>query len=227
MTTSLKSDAGAFTNNIVPAKPTALASAEMFLLLGGTEALSTADRNGGTAATVVGTPVYDDGFCTLNGSNGFQSAASAAGQPFTYAAVFSLAATNDTVVYCGNWTASTPRHALSSANASRDMRLGVDGGTRVTDSGIPDGMNFIAGSHDGSTARLYVGADGALTKTEAAFSGGSQTSVFRAGGNGTGGTNAFNMAAVAYWQSQVSDADLLAVYEYLIAGLAMRGVTVL
>lgn len=225
MTLSLRSPGAAFTKTLIGPKPAILSAADLYLWLGGSEAQSIADRNGKASASVVGTPVYEAGYCTLNASNGFQAPLSAAGQPFTYVSVFAKAATNDTVVYFGNWTASTPRHAVSTANSTNDLRLGVDGATRVTTT-TAGGMRFVAASHDGTTANLYRGVAGSVLKSTAAFTGGAQTSVFRAGGTGTGGTNTYDMAAVAYWQDVLTDGEVEDVYEYLRAAMALRGVTV-
>jgi hypothetical protein len=224
MTLSYRIPGASFTKTLIRAKPVILESAELYLLLGGDPASSILDRNGKASASVVGTPVYGNGFCTLNASNGFQAAAAAAGQPFTFMGAFTRPATSDTVVQMGNWTGSTPRHALTTSNGN--LRLTVDGAVRAQ-AAMPDAMQMVAASHNGTAARLYLGAKGAMAKTEAAFSGGAQTSVFRAGASGTGGTNTFNMALAVYWRAVLTDAEITAVALYLRDVLLLRGVTVL
>lgn len=92
---------------------------------------------------------------------------------------------------------------------------------------MPDAMQMVGASHNGTAARLYLGANGAMANTETAFSGDAQASVFRAGASGTGGANTFNMALAVYWRAVLTDAEVATVALYLGDILRVRGVTVL
>lgn len=197
---------------------------DLFLLLGGDGASSVKNHAGSkSAATVVGTPTYNPGYCTLSQANGFEGPMAVGKSPFTHMAVVSVA-TGD-AGYCGNWTSGNTANVLFKNGSN--VSLAVDGAFRASTPMSGAGFHFIAGSHDGATAHVYRGSGGSLTKASNAYSGGAVTTAkFRVGGHALN-TGTFNAAAVMTADQVLSDSQILAIYGYLQRTLAERGVTVL
>ncbi len=199
--------------------------AKMFLLLGGDAATSKKNYAGLKAdATVIGTPVFGVGYATLNAdTNGFEAPMLAGKSPFTHVAIVTKASAN--IGYCGNWTTGNAANMLNRVNET--MAIAVDGNQRANVPMTATGFQFIAGSHDGTTATAHIGSGGTLTSASAAFSGGNTTSSkFRLGANqySTGGS--FNAAAVMTFDSVLTASQLTEVYNYLRTLVAGRGVSV-
>lgn len=198
---------------------------KMFLLLGTSDALSKRNFVGAKAdATVMGTPSYATGYATLStGANGFEGPMAAGDTPFTHMAVVELMSTASGS-YCGQWEGSNTANLLY--RNSGNLNLAVESSPRAVVAMSAAGFNFIAGSHDGTTANVYVGSAGSLTKVSATYSGTTlKSSKFRIGNNGYG-SGTFKAAAVMTAEAALSDAQILAEYAYLKILLATRGVTV-
>jgi hypothetical protein len=218
MAFALKITGATFTNYAAEAIPS-YSKLDFFALYGADAATSNTNHVGDkAAASVVGTPTYGSNYAIISEANGFESALAAAGSPFTHIVV----TTNGTggIGWAGRWkTAATRSLLLGGAS------LAIDGNIRATTALSASGYNFVAGSHDGSTAIVYKGASGALTNASAAYVGGAATTTFRVGAHGFS-TGTANVAAAMTANEVLSGAEILALYQYLTRLLATRGVTV-
>lgn len=223
MSLSIKIADATFTKFIAQTPPY-LELAKLFLLLGGDQASSVKNYAGTKLpATVVGTPTYSTGFASLaSDAIGFESADVASGSPFTHILVATVL--SSPAGYCGNWTGGANTRNLLNRNVN-DLNLAIDGNLRVSTPMSGAGFHFIAGSHDGSTAKVYKGNAGVLTSASAAYSGGSATSKFRVGASAFS-TGNFNAAAVMTFGSVLSEAQITEIYAYLTTLLATRGISV-
>lgn len=224
MTFSVKIAGATFTKYAAQVIPH-YALLKMFLLLGTSDALSKRNYVGSKAdATVMGTPSYATGYATLStGANGFEAPMSAGKTPFTHMAVVELLSTTSGG-YCGQWQGANTANLLY-RNAD-NLNLAVESNPRAVVALSAANFNFIAGSHDGATANVYVGSGGTLTKVSAAYAGTTdKSSKFRIGNNGYG-SGTFKAAAVMTAEAVLSDAEILDEYTYLRQLLATRGVTV-
>lgn len=226
MTFSIKIAGANFSNYVAEALPHAEFS-NLFLLLGGDAAKSTRNYAGvQQTASVIGAPVYSVGSCTLSEANGFEGAMLDSGSPFTNMIISAVASSN--VGYCGNWLqsggAAKQANALS-RNAS-NLSLAVDSNNRATVAMVGTGFRFMAGVHDGVTAKAYVGNNGGLSTASAAYVGGlANKAKFRAGATGYG-AGTFEAAAALSFSAALSDQQVADVYGYLRRLLADRGVKV-
>lgn len=222
MTFSIKIEDATFTKYVTKAMPYSdLAS--LFLLLGN-DAASSSKNYVGTRnpATVVGTPSYNTGYCSLSSVNGFESDAIESGSPFTHIIVATQATAN--IGYCGNWTTGNSANLLN--RSTSNLNLAVDGNFRVNTPMGSNGFQLLAGTHDGSTATVYLGSNGSLSKASTPYVGGTVTkSKFRAGANNYG-TGTFNAAAVLTFSSALTEAQIAEVYAYLKSLLSSRGISV-
>lgn len=224
MTFAVKVAGANFTNFVNVAAPLAIADAKVFHLFGSSAALSKRNYAGALAdATIIGSPLYGAGFCTLtNGTNGFDSGV-AGNSPFTHIAVCRK---NASFVSMGNAAAGGTLRNLIETNGVNTVGMAVDGSYRATGASAAAGFQFVCGQHDGATAAVQMGSAGALTKTTGAYAGGTGTTVaFRVGAN-SAGTSAFDCAAAMTFQRLLTDAEVLQFYQYLISLLSTRGITV-
>lgn len=227
MTFSTKITDANFTK-YVTALPPHLELAQMFLLLG-TDAASSRKNYAGAKqdATVVGTPTYGTGFATLSAlANGFEAPMAGSKSPFTHIAVvkpFAFANSG----YCGNWVQTAGVANLLNKASSTLLKLAVDGNQRVEVAMAGAGFQFIAGSHDLTTAKVYCAANGVLNSGSLAFSGNTATAAkFRIGANGYGSEGNFDAAAVMTFNTALTDQQVADIYGYLKTLLSLRGISV-
>lgn len=226
MTLSINIADAAFTNFVAEVLPH-YELANLFLLLGGDTAKSTNNYVGTRqAAAVIAAPVYSANSCTLSEANGFEGAMTDSGSPFTNIIVATLA--TGSVGYCGNWLQSGgPAKQANVLNRnSGNLSLAVDSNNRGSVPMGSGGFRFMAGVHDGATAKVHLGNNGALSTVSAAYAGGlANKAKFRAGGIGFG-VGAFEAAAVLSFSAALSDQQVADVYGYLRRLLDARGISV-
>lgn len=225
MTYSLKIADAAFTKYLAVAPYIDLAKA--FYVYGGNQAASVKNyANPAKPATVLGAPTYSDGYASLTGAaNGFNSGIIFA-SPCTHIAVATLNSDGGAGAYCGSWGNPTTNGAMLARNGV-DLGLFIDANSRANVADLTAGFHLIAGSHDGTTAKVYNHDGTTLTSASAAYTGGTvSTSPFKVGGLGYGGPGTFNCAAAMTFDSVLSAGQITEIYDYLKELLAGRGVAV-
>jgi len=200
-----------------------LTSALAFHLFGGNSTDSLKNYAGAkVAGTEVGAVTYSTGYVSLSDTIGIDSGI-VGNSPFTHIAICSLSSNSG--LYCGHWASGVTRNALGKNGTN--LGLAVDGGYRANTPMSGAGFHFIAGSHNGTTAKVYRGAGGSLTTTSGSHTGGTgATASFRTGANGLA-SGTFNCAAVLTFNTVLTQAQILEWYVCLSTLLATRGVTVL
>lgn len=199
---------------------------QLFMLLGSTSTASKRNYAGTkTDATLVGVPTYSTGYATVtNGTKGFEAPMAAANGHFTHIVVATHNAAVGGGAYMGRWMGGGNQDLL--AQDGTNLRVATDGGFKVSHATTAfAGFSFLAGTYDGATATAYSGSAGALSKTSAAFVGGTLfSSKVRVGASWGGGSP--NIAAAMHAPTAIAEADLLLIYGYLTRLLATRGITV-
>lgn len=226
MTFSINIADANFTSYVAEVLPYA-SLASLFLLLGGDETKSSLNYVGTKqVATVVATPIYAENYCTLSGVNGFEAPMAISGSPFTNIIVTQQATGN--VGYCGNWLQSGGAAAQANAlnRSNNNVAQAVDSNNRINTPMGALGFQFVAGSHDGATAKIYLGDRGVLTSASSAYVGGfTNKAKFRVGATGFG-SGTFAAAAVLRFDSVLSEDQILRIYGYLKRLLSSRGIAV-
>lgn len=223
MTLSIKISDASFTNIVGVGGLPSLTGALAFHLFGGNSADSLKNYAGArVAGTVVGAVTYSTGYVSLSDTIGIDSGI-VGNSPFTHIAICSL--NSGTGIYCGHWAGGVTRNALGKNGTN--LGLAVDSGYRANTPMSGAGFHFIAGSHNGTTAKVYRGAGGSLTTASGSYTGGTgATASFRTGANGLA-SGTFNCAAVLTFNTVLTEVEILAWYAYLTNLLATRSVTVL
>ena len=225
MALSIKIPGATFTKSIGRAAPD-LTGASVFHIFGGTAALSKKNYVGAKAdATVIGTPIYAENYVTLSAANGFGSGLVGA-SPFTYIAIVTRA--TGTCAYCGNWVQWSSINNILARNAG-NLSVATGGTYRANIALADAGFQLVAATHDGTTAKVYLGSGGSLSSASGAAAGGTTpTAEFRVGGTGfePSGAPTFNCAAVLRFESALSQSRIQEFYDYLIGLCADRGITV-
>ncbi len=200
-----------------------LTSALAFHLFGGNSTDSLKNYAGAkVAGTEVGAVTYSMGYVGLSDTIGIDSGI-LGNSPFTHITVCSL--NSGTGIYCGHWAGGVARNALARNGAN--LGLAIDGGFRANTPMSGAGFHFIAGSHDGTSSKVYRGSGGTLTAATISYTGGTgATARFRTGANGLA-SGTFNCATVLTFNAVLTQAQILEWYVCLSTLLATRGVTVL
>lgn len=223
MTFAIKIAGATFTKSINILAPEEIALAKAFYLLGGSAADSVKNLAGDKApATIVGAPSYYEGYAALSNVNGLSSA-KVGNSPFTHIAVVTRGTGN--VSYCGHWAAGVGQDLLG---VQTNLSVAVDGSWRANLSTAPgaSGFHFVAGSHNGTQAKVHLGGAGSLTTVSSSYAGGElRTAEFRVGGSGFDAAT-WNCAAAMTFDTALTDAQVLAFYAYLKKLLAIRNVVV-
>lgn len=224
---SLRIPGASFANAIAENVPSVLATdAELFHLLGDTETKSVRNfAGGGVASSVVGTPTYPSAnSAAISNQNGYEAASAAAGQPFSYCGVITRPVASTTVGIMGNWDSAGTANGLLFLLGT-DLRFAVSGAPRAIETVPASGVMFVAGTYDGTTAKVFHGVSATLSSTSGAYSGGAAAEKFRIGGSGMTNTESFNAHCGAYWKRALSDAEVQEVYSYFQREMARRDVT--
>ena len=197
--------------------------ADMFLLLGGTQAESTKNYAGAKdTAVVVGSPVYAANYATVSNLNGFEESAAASSTSFTYIGVVTQNTGSTYMPYLGR-VGGTNGSELT--RNTTNLNLVMNSPTASTPMGA-SGFQFIAGSYNNPNAAIYLGGAGALTKATASAARTIDANKFRIGGFGGIYTGTFNAAAVGFFKSALTETQVLELYLSLQKALLLRGVTV-
>lgn len=223
MTLSIKVTGASFTNVVGVSGCPSLTEALAFHLFGGNSADSLKNYAGARAAgTAVGAVTYSTGYVSISDTIGIDSGI-VGNSPFTHIAVCTV--NSGSAIYCGHWAGGVTRNALGKNGVN--LGLAVDGGWRANTAMSGAGFHFIAGTHNGTTAKIYRGASGSLTTASGSHTGGTgSTASFRTGANGLA-SGTFNCAAVLTFNTVLTEVQLLEWYAYLTNLLATRSVTVL
>ena len=222
MTHSIKIADAAFTKTIGTAIPY-VDLAEMILLLGGDETLSTKNYAGTkTPALKIGTPVYAQNYVTLSQTDGFESADAAIGGNFTFIGV--VAHHSGVGAYFGRWISGSTTASLVYRSVNT-LSVAVNNSKRVELGTSGNDFKFVAGSYDGSAAKVYVGNAGSLGMMSGAYAVPAGSQKFRVGAS-LFNSSTFKAAAVGVFNSALSDAQVTDLYLAFKKSLLSRGIVV-
>lgn len=222
MTVSIQIADATFTKSVSRMAPFA-SLATLLAFFGDTEAESKINYLGDKAPlTLIGTPTYGDGFAGVTPSTGFQSNIVSASNSWTHCVVATVGTGNN--IYMGNWLTGDTDAGVGRFNTSVYPYVG--GTTRGTGTRYASalGFNFMAASHNGTTAKVHAANAGVVTTVSGASGATTVTAPLRVGGSGSGAS--YNVAAAMSFDTVLSDADVLTVHDYLKYMLAKRGIVV-
>jgi len=211
-------------SKVVSKIPPLFSDCVALLLFGGSEALSKKNLKTGLDATLVGVPTYGDNFASVGGTTGFDTGVVNTSNAWTHCVVTTVGTGNGQ--YMGNWNSGDTDNCVGRFNAL--VYPFVNGSTRGA--GTPyanaTGFNFLAASHDGTTAKVHAASAGVITSGSAAFGAATVTAALRVGGLIGSGTTANSVAAAMSFNKALTDAEVLEVHDYLKFLCAQRGIAV-
>lgn len=224
MTSSIQIIDATFTKSVSRIPPYA-SLATLLSFFGGTEADSKVNYLGDKAPlTLIGAPTYGDGFANVGGSVGFETGIVSASNSWTHCVVTTAGAGNG--IYMGNWTPGDTDAAIGRFNTSVYPYLANSTRGTGTPYSSGSGFNFLAASHNGTTAKVHAASAGVVTTVSAAYTGVTVTAALRIGGAIGSGTTTNSVAAAMSFNTVLSDAQVLEVHDYLKYMLARRGIAI-
>lgn len=223
MTVSIRIADASFTKRVSMVPPH-WADCAALLLFGTDEASSKRNLKTGLDASLVGTPTYGDGYAGVGGTAGFDAGIISTSNAWTHCVVSTVGSGNG--LYMGNWNSGDTDNGVGRFNTS--VYPYVSGATRGT--GTPyasgTGFNFMAASHNGTTAKVHAASAGIITTVSAAIGAVAVTASLRVGGLLGSGTTANQVAAAMSFNKVLTDAEVLEVHDYLKFMCAQRGIAV-
>jgi hypothetical protein len=223
MAVSIKISDASFTK-IVSKIPPLWSDCAALMLFGTSEALSKKNLKTNTDATLVGVPTYGDGFANVGGTFGFDTGIVNTSNAWTHCVVTTVGAGNGQ--FAGNWNSGDTDNCVGRFNLN--IYPYVIGTTRGT--GTPyasaTGFNFLAASHNGTTAKVHAASAGVITTVSAAIGAAVVTASLRVGGLIGSGVTTNSVAAMMSFNKTLSDAEVLTVHDYLKFLCGQRGIAV-
>lgn len=224
MTVAIQVAGASFSKFITKAPP--LASDCQLLAMFGKDAASSLKNYLGAKAPLVeiGEPAYGAGFASVGGSVGFDSGIVSPSNSWTHCVVATVGAGNG--LYIGNWKAGDPDAAIGRFNTK--ILPYISGSTRGAgvDYASANGFNFMAASHDGVTANVHAGNNGALNSASTAFASAVITAPLQIGAHFGSGTTANNTAMSMSFSRALTAAEVGQVYAYMKYMCGQRGIAV-
>lgn len=211
-------------SKVISKIPPFWADCSVMMLFGESEAASRKNIKTGDDTALIGAPTYGVGFANVGGAIGFDTGVVSPPNSWTHCVVSTVGAGNG--LFIGNWSPSATNNALGRFNTA--VFPFISGSTRGSGTPYPSatGFTFMAASHDGVAARVYVAEDGALTSASGAYPAATVATSLRVGGLIGSGTTSNQVAAALSFTRVLSNAEVQAVHDYLKFTCGRRGIVV-
>lgn len=219
-----------FIHNIGRAYPPYFANLKGFFTLGGTAGESAVNRapGGGTAATPVGTVVYQPGYVEVGKADGFNTGLLVPPE-HTQVVVFRPAATSSLFGMCGAWLTGTYTDSLflsgaTGGNAVHQAAYNASVRATANETGLRTGFMMGAMTRNASGGLLVISnANGEVLDTPYTYSGATPQNAWLIGASNFGtSTSTAGIAAAALYDRALSASELADVYTGMKEMLAGR-----